>query len=84
MSPDSTSMVAEVIMAEKKVLIFDSSNILDKNIKKQLAFLELDKQLAFWDVEKDIPIQFLLNNIHLKSHNLKLQKVLQKKINFFG
>ena len=83
-SPDSTSMVAEVIMAEKKVLIFDSSNILDKNIKKQLAFLELDKQLAFWDVEKDIPIQFLLNNIHLKSHNLKLQKVLQKKINFFG
>lgn len=67
-SPDSTSMVAEVIMAEKKLVVLEADMMNDSEIYNQLQNLRDHRQLAEWKNNSSEELSVILKNIVLEPH----------------
>ena len=79
-SSDSTSMIAEVIMAEKKLLVVRAEKILDSAVQKQLKYLQEQKQLMQCDLDQINEVSVHLQNIQVQAHTKKFHHVLNKQL----
>lgn len=79
-SSDSTSMIAEVIMAEKKLLVVSAEEMLDSAIQLQLKYLQEQKQLILCDLDEIINVSALLPSIQVQAHTKKFHQVLNKQL----
>jgi mitochondrial fission protein ELM1 len=81
-SADSTSMVAEVLMAEKKLLVAQLGKINDVRIREQLNDLEHQHWLKKINIEDDFnDINQYLNSINPLAHSKHLQIKLNQHLN---
>lgn len=76
-SPDSTSMVAEVIMAEQNLIVMEAESISDADIQQQLDFLQQQKQLILWHLASPVVLRDLLKQLDLKSHTQLFSQILK-------
>lgn len=83
-SPDSTSMTAEVIMAEKKLVILDAEQMSDQAIQSQLLYLQQQKQLIQWDLNSTQALPALIETIELQPHSQLFYQVLSDKLKHFS
>ena len=80
-SPDSTSMVAEVLMSNRPLLVFlNKSRIYDVDIFKQLKFLAEEKLIAFYDSLEQGNIHEMIQKLEPKQHSQIIDRELQKII----
>ncbi len=79
-SSDSTSMIAEVIMAEKKLLVVSAEEMLDSAVQLQLKYLQEQKQLMLCDLGQINKVSVLLQGIQVQAHSKKFHQVLNKQL----
>ncbi|MFX8461927.1 hypothetical protein ABTL89_23685, partial [Acinetobacter baumannii] len=80
-SPDSTSMVAEVVMSGSKLLVlYDGAAVQDVNIKRQLNFLAEQHWLGLLDVYTEYHFSKIIQTLQVQNHvediNKKLKELL--------
>ncbi|MHA3057166.1 ELM1/GtrOC1 family putative glycosyltransferase [Acinetobacter sp. ANC 4641] len=80
-SPDSTSMVAEVVMSGHQLLIFYHEQLVhDLNIKQQLKTLMKQNWLCLFENTQDLDLKKSVSNLQISNHSemmrLKLQDML--------
>lgn len=82
-SPDSTSMVAEVVMSGSKLLVlYDEQSMQDEQIKHQLKFLAQQHWLYLLTVSDSYQISQVVQELEMQDHTSeitrKLNRVLDK------
>ena len=81
-SPDSTSMVAEVMMSGTKLLVsFDEHLIQDEKIKQQLEFLAQQSWLSLLDEYKMPDLNQLIHDLNVCNHTKEMATRLDKALN---
>lgn len=80
-SPDSTSMVAEVVMAEKKLVVLEAEQMTDQTIQQQLNFLQQQHYLALWNGQNVQKLDQLLTPLKPIDHTHRFSSLLQAHLN---
>ena len=81
-SPDSTSMVAEVMMYGIKLIVFcDEHLIQDEKIKQQLEFLANQSWLSLLDEYKMHDLNQLIHDLNVCNHTKEMAIRLDKALN---
>lgn len=81
-SPDSTSMVAEVVMSGTKLLVFcDENTIYDAQIKQQLKFLANQSWLYLLDGHKIHDLNRIVQNLQVCDHTKEIAERLDRALN---
>lgn len=81
-SPDSTSMVAEVMVSGTKLLVsFDEHLIQDEKIKQQLGFLAQQSWLLLLDEHKIDDLNRIICDLNVCNHTEEMATRLDKALN---
>lgn len=83
-SPDSTSMVAEVVMSGSKLLVlYDEATIQNTHIKQQLKFLAAQRWLYLLDLNQEYVFSEVVGALQAQNHTeamtRKLASILDKQ-----